>query len=216
MKNIIIEVAVQSYSECLLAIKNGANRVEIFENFPQGGTTPSYGTIKACVEKLKIPSVVMLRPRGGNFIYSNDELDILRYDIGVCNSIKPYRVILGALDNTFNINYSVMQELINLSKVDVAMHRAFDEVIEKYGINYALEQINKLSNIGIKSLLSAGGKGSALNQIDNLNKLLLECSKYNIELVVAGKITKNDLPIVLQKVPAIAFHGRDIAGSIFN
>jgi copper homeostasis protein len=171
--------------------------------------------MKACVEKLNIPSVVMLRPRGGNFIYNNDELDILKYDIEICNNLKPYRIILGILDNASNINYKAMQQLINLSNVDVAMHRAFDEVIEKYGINYALEQIKKLADIGIKSLLSAGGKGSALSQIDNLNKLLLECNKYNIEFVAAGKITKNDLSVVLQKVPARAFHGRDIVGSIF-
>ena len=72
------EACVGSYSEAVSAEKRGADRVELCDNLDVGGTTPSYGTIKTTVEKLKIPVFVMIRPRGGNFCYNKNEVEIMK------------------------------------------------------------------------------------------------------------------------------------------
>ena len=77
----IKEACVESFEKALEAQNHGANRIELCENLAVGGTTPSYGTVKVCLEKLNIPIFPMIRARGGNFIYSKDEIEIMKEDI---------------------------------------------------------------------------------------------------------------------------------------
>lgn len=87
MENIILEACVGSFYEAQNAMKLGASRIELCDNLAEGGTTPSYGTILYCKEKLNIPSAVMIRPRGGNFVYSDEEINIMKLDIEICKKV---------------------------------------------------------------------------------------------------------------------------------
>ena len=90
----IFEACVGNYNEAVLAAEKGANRID---NLMEDGTTPSYGTIKKTVEKLDIPVRVIIRPRGGNFTYTKEELEIMKYDVQLCKDLGDHGVVIGAI-----------------------------------------------------------------------------------------------------------------------
>ena len=101
----IYEACVGNYNEAVRAEALGANRIELCDNLLEDGTTPSFGTIKKAVEKLNIPVMVIIRPRGGNFEYSEDEADIMIQDIKLCKDLGAYGVVIGALKgNTIDLD----------------------------------------------------------------------------------------------------------------
>ncbi|MCL2566723.1 MAG: copper homeostasis protein CutC [Alphaproteobacteria bacterium] len=199
----IIESCCENFSESLIAQNNGAGRIELCENLAVGGTTPSYGNIKLCVDKLSIPTFVMIRPRGGNFVYNENEINIMLHDINVCKSLSAAGVVLGCLNADNTINYEMMSLLTQASSgLEIVMHRSFDEVSEPWN------EIEKLKKFGIKHILSSGGAKTALDGVENLHKIYAEAQKHGLKLTAAGKITKENLAIVASKIPADAYHGR--------
>ncbi len=102
--NIVKEVCVESFDEAVRAVEAGATRIELCENLSVGGTTPSFGTIRKCLDKLSVPVMVMIRPRGGNFIYSRDEFEIMQEDILLCKELPVTGVVFGLLDEKGNID----------------------------------------------------------------------------------------------------------------
>ena len=105
----IKEACVEFFDGAKRAEENGANRVELCENLSVGGTTPSYGTVKLCLEKLNIDIFPMIRPTGGNFIYSDDEIEIMKEDIKVFKNLGVKAVVFGILteDNKINLKQMV-------------------------------------------------------------------------------------------------------------
>ena len=93
----IFEACAGNYNEAVLAAEKGANRIELCDNLMEDGTTPSYGTIKKTVEKLDIPVMVIIRPRGGNFTYTKEELEIMKYDVQLCKDLVAHGVVIGAI-----------------------------------------------------------------------------------------------------------------------
>ena len=93
----IKEAAVGNLREALQAQERGADRIELCENLAEEGTTPSYGTIKVCKELLRIPIVVMIRPRGGNFVYDDAELQVMLEDIRICRELGVDGISTGIL-----------------------------------------------------------------------------------------------------------------------
>lgn len=95
-----LEVCVGSYIEAIAAFKNGGNRIELCDNLKEGGTTPSYGTIKKTISDIKIPINVIIRPRGGDFNYSDEEFEIMKEDIRICKDLGVNGIVFGILTNT--------------------------------------------------------------------------------------------------------------------
>ena len=93
----IKEACVESLIDAIEAEKRGADRIELCDNLSQGGTTPSYGTIKVALSTLKIPVFPIIRPRGGDFYYTPDEIEVIKEDIKVCKSLGAKGVVLGLL-----------------------------------------------------------------------------------------------------------------------
>lgn len=200
---VVVEACTENFSESLIAQKNGATRIELCDNLTVGGTTPSYGTIKLCIDKLSIPSFVMIRPRGGNFIYNEQEINIMLHDINVCQSLGAKGVVFGCLKENGSFDYELMDILVKTSAgMEVVLHKAFDEVTDSY------LEIEKLQRIGIKHILSSGGMDTALEGKDNLLKIYKECQKYGVKLTVAGKITSENLENIMDQIPADAYHGK--------
>jgi copper homeostasis protein len=204
----IIEAATESFLESKIATANGANRIELCENLTFGGTTPSFGTTKACIEVLNLPISVMIRPRGGNFVYSKEEIEIMKTDIRLLKTLGVSSFVFGVLQANNSINYDVMRELIKMCEnIPVTMHRAFDELA------FSHKEIEKLAAIGVKRILSAGGKGTFYYGLENLKLIQQETNKYGIELIAAGKITKDNFLEIQKLLPATAYHGRNIVCS---
>ena len=198
----IKEACVESFEKALEAQSNGANRIELCENLAVGGTTPSYGTVKICLEKLNIPIFPMIRARGGNFVYSKDEIEMMKEDIKIFKELGVKGVVLGCLTSDNKIDLELTKELVDLAyPMEVTFHKAIDEILNP------LDYIDDLVNIGIKRILTSGGEATALEGKDLINEMIKK-SNGRLKIVVAGKVTKGNLNGLSNLISADEFHGK--------
>lgn len=200
----IKEACVESLVDAIEAEKRGADRIELCDNLSQGGTTPSYGTIKLALSTLKIPVFPIIRPRGGDFYYTPAEIEVIKEDIKVCKALGAKGVVLGLLTKDKKIDFEVLSQLVELAKpMEVTFHKAIDELEDPTLV------IDDLINLGVKRILSSGTKPTALEGKDMLNKMI-EKAGDRLTIVVAGKVTKEILPEVSSLIPAKEYHGKVI------
>lgn len=200
--NIVKEVCVESFDEALRAVNAGAARIELCDNLTTGGTTPSYGTIKKCMEKLSVPVMVMIRPRSGNFTYSQDEFEIMQEDIKLCKKLGVAGVVFGMLDSKGNIDEVQTRKLVQLSKpLRVTFHKAIDISVN------ILKGVAFLKKIGVDSILSSGGQETALEGQKTLNQMI-ELASPQLSIIVAGKVTWENFEEIREKIPSGDYHGR--------
>jgi copper homeostasis protein len=200
--NTIIEVCVESFDEALRAVRAGATRIELCENLSVGGTTPSFGTIKKCMEKLSVPVMVMIRPRGGNFNYSQDEFEIMQEDILKCKDLSVHGVVFGLLDEAQNIDKIRTQLLVHLSRpMQVTFHKAIDESKNLF------ESVVCLKEIGVERILTSGGKDKAINAKKILNQMI-EIAGAQVAIIVAGNVTHENFKEIKKMIPSSEYHGR--------
>lgn len=200
----IKEVCVESFSEALAAEKRGADRIELCDNLYLGGTTPSYGTIKMAMEKLTIPAFPIIRPRGGNFHYSKEEIEIMKEDIKVCKSLGAKGVVLGVLTADNKVDFETLKELVDLaSPMEVTFHKAVDE------LENPVEVIDRFVEIGVKRILSSGTKETALEGKDILNAMIKKADN-RIIILIAGKVTSDNFEEVAAAISSTEYHGKKI------
>lgn len=198
------EKCIGSYVEAIEAQRLGANRVELCDNLEEGGTTPSYGTIKMVVRDLTIPVFVIIRPRGGDFYYTKEEIEIMKEDIRICKELGVDGVVLGALTCDNKIDYEVVKELVNLAKpMSVTFHKAIDE------LKNPVDEVKKLASLGVDRILSSGTKKTALEGKEILNEMIKE-AQDRIIIVVAGQVTKDNFLEVSSNIPSKEYHGKKI------
>lgn len=200
---ITLEACVGSYAEAVVAVKNGANRIELCENLCEGGTTPSYGSIKK-IRELAIPAFVMIRPRGGNFVYSKEEIEIMKEDIKICKELGVLGVVFGVLTESNQINYSVLKELVELAKpMSITFHKAIDEVENPE------KDILKLAELGIDRILTSGKKQTAFDGASLLNEFI-KIAENKIKIIVCGGVTKDNFKDINNLIPNTEYHGKKI------
>lgn len=198
------EKCIGSFLEAIEAQKLGAERVELCDNLEEGGTTPSYGTIKMVVEKLDIQAFVIIRPRGGDFFYTEEELEIMKEDIRVCKKLGVKGVVIGALNRDNTINYEAIKEMIELAKpMSITFHKAIDELADP------VAEVKKLADLGVDRILTSGTKETALEGKDILNAMIKEAGD-DIIIIVAGKVTKDSLKEISETIPSKEYHGKKI------
>lgn len=200
MKNLGLEVCVNSFVSALAAENGGAIRVELCENMAEGGTTPSYAQIKLCKEKLNIQVWPIIRPRGGDFLYSDDEFDVMKEDIKICKALNCNGVVTGILLGNGTIDKKRCAELIKLAHpMPMAFHRAFDMSND---LEKALED---LIDLGFVRVLSSGGKENAYKGIETLAKLVNQANG-RIEIMPGAGINPQNILEIKEKTAATAFH----------
>lgn len=200
---VVLEACVGSYSEAIAAINKGANRIELCENLYEGGTTPSYGTIKK-VRELAIPTFVMIRPRGGDFYYSQAEIEIMKEDIKMCKELGVLGVVLGVLTKDKKIDYPLLKELVELSKpMSITFHKAIDE------IENPENEILNLAKIGIDRILTSGKKNTAFEGAELLNKFI-NIAQNKIKIIVCGGVTFENFQEINKLIPNTEYHGKKI------
>lgn len=156
MMTYLLEIACNSAASALAAQQGGADRVELFENLEQGGTTPSYGTLAVARDRLNIPLFVLIRPRAGDFFYDTLERDIMLRDIETCRRLGCDGVVIGALNSAGDIDLPLCRELVAAAgPLGITFHRAFDAARD---LPAALEDVVSL---GCQRILSSGGAASA-------------------------------------------------------
>lgn len=207
------EACVENFYNIPHVIKAGADRLELNNDLALGGTTPSYGVIKRSVtyaENFKIPVVIMIRPRGGDFVYSENEIGIMADDIEASAKLGAQGVAFGCLTNNNQINRIQMKHLITLARslnVEVVMHMAFDDISN----DKQKTELNWLADQGVKRILTHGGKldKPILATILHL-KEIIKWANDRIEILPGGGITTENREDIAKKLQLNELHGSKI------
>ena len=206
----IIEACVENINEALRAESLGADRVELCDNLKIGGTTPSAGTIAMAKQLLKIPIMVLIRPRGGNFIYSSNEIEIMKHDIEICKEIGINGVVIGALTKEHTVDKELVNDLISIARpLEVTFNKAIDITFN------ILEEFKNLMQTDIDRVLTSGGAKTAADGKDIINEMV-SISNGKVKVISAGKIHHSDLPILQELIHSDEFHGKKIVGNLSN
>jgi copper homeostasis protein len=195
-----LEVCANSYESALAAQIGGAKRVEFCDNLAEGGTTPSYAQIALAKKNLSIEVWPIIRPRGGDFLYSDIEFELMKEDIKICKSLNCEGIVTGILKDDGTIDKERCAILIELAKpMDVAFHRAFDMSND---MDQALED---LIGLNIKRVLTSGGASSAILGAERLAQLVKKANGRIIIMPGAG-INENNIKELIDQTGATQFH----------
>lgn len=195
-----VEVCVDSVESAVAAEQGGADRVELCDNLMEGGTTPSFASIEIARNLLNIGLHVIIRPRGGDFLYSNLEFEIMKRDIEICKEIGVDGVVFGILDENGEIDVERNRELIGLAKpLSVTFHRAFDVTFD------AVKSLETLIKLGVERVLTSGQEATAFEGLENIAELV-ECAKDRIIIMACGSLTERNVRKFVEKTKVREVH----------
>lgn len=199
--SIRLEVCVDCAASALAAERGGAHRLELAAALDAGGLTPSLGFIAAIRARIALPLHVLVRPRTGDFRYSEDELEIMRRDIEATKQLGADGVVLGVLTPEDGIDFERTREFISLARpLAVTFHRAFDLAADPYA---ALEQVIAA---GADRLLTSGGEATAEAGIPGLARLV-RAARGRISILPGGGITAENAPSIAAQTGVRELHG---------
>jgi len=207
--NITKEVCVDSYYTAFNAEKLGADRLELCSNLELDGLTPSKKLIEKSIKNISIPLKIMIRPRKGNFIYNQNEIDQMIIDIDFCQNLGINEIVFGALNSKKQADINILKKITKkFPEINITFHKAIDLT------NDIFTEINKLTSIPqIKSILTSGGSSNAISGSDNIKKII---SLFNdrLTIIAAGRITKKNLPQIHSLINGTDYHGKKIVGNL--
>lgn len=199
MKN-IIEICASNIQSCLTAQEGGASRIELCDNLYEGGTTPSYATIKTAVEKLSIDIMVMIRPRGSDFCYSDLEIEMMKQDITICKELGVKGVVFGILTPDGRVDKKRTRELVDHARpLEVAFHRAFDMTVDP------IEALEAIIESGADRLLTSGHQNTVPLGIDTLRQLVTK-ARNRIRIMPGSGIHEDNIKEIRDRTGATEFH----------
>jgi copper homeostasis protein len=186
----LIEVCLDSVESAIAAQEGGADRVELCDNLLEGGTTPSAGMIALARQQLAIKLHVIIRPRGGDFCYSELEHAIMKHDIALCKELGVDGVVIGLLTPDGEVDRERTRELIALARpLRVTFHRAFDMARDPFA---ALEDLIEL---GVDRVLTSGQQPSAIEGLDLIVELVRRAGE-RIVIMPGGGVERNPAKVV--------------------
>lgn len=182
MKRILVEACVEGIEASLAAERAGADRLELCAGLVEDGTTPSAGTLAAVRARVKIPIVAMVRPRGGSFVYTSAEVEVMERDIAAARAAGANGVALGILGADGRVDEDVLRSLVRqASPMQVTFHRAFDAAADLPGA------LDALIAAGTHRVLTSGGAPSALEGAATLEALVRQGGD-RITVVAGGRV----------------------------
>ena len=196
----IIEIATSDFSTTRSAVEGGADRIELCSNLAEGGTTPSYGTIIKCRETFDVLIYPIIRPRGGDYLYSKDEFEIMKNDIQLCKEFGCDGVVIGLLNMDGTIDIVRTASLIELAyPMGVSFHRAFDRCREPF---IALEE---LIEIGCERILTSGQQPAAPDGVELIAQLN-KAADERIVIMPGSGVRKENIKMIAEKTGCTEFH----------
>lgn len=187
-----LEICCYSLESALAAQKGGAHRIELCDNNFEGGTTPSFGLLKRVREQLQIGLFVMIRPRGGDFLYSRDEIQVMLYDIAMAKDLGADGVVFGVLKTDGYLDLQNMKMLMDEARgLQVTLHRAFDVTPDPR------RTLQEAVDLGVHRILTSGQKAAAAEGIP-LIRTLVELAGGSIGIMPGGGINEYNLGEILE------------------
>ncbi len=195
-----LEVIAFNIESCILAEANGVSRIELCDNQADGGTTPSYGFIKAARAILSIELYPIIRPRGGDFLYSDAEFDIIKSDVLLCKELGCDGVVIGLLNADGTVDKERTKILTSIAyPMGVTFHRAFDRT------NDMFEALEDIIECGCERILTSGQKPTAYDGMDNI-KALVQKADTRIIIMPGSGINSKNIVEIAQYTGATEFH----------
>jgi copper homeostasis protein len=184
---ILVEACVDSVASALAAERGGARRLELCDALFDGGTTPSAGMIAACKEAVSIPLFVMIRPRGGGFVYSDAERDVMRRDVVVARELGADGVVIGGLRPDGVIDLGLVRFLMDSARgLPVTFHRAFDLTPD------LVASLASLAEAGVHRVLTAGGASTAADGVKTLAELVRKAGS-RLTVMAGGGVREDNV-----------------------
>ncbi|KAH7118849.1 copper homeostasis protein CutC [Dendryphion nanum] len=204
----MLEIACFNINSAINAAKSGADRIELCANYADGGVTPSYDTLKRLREQIEtgVPINVMIRPRGGNFTYSPEELGTMEESIKL---FKPLAsgFVFGILDSEHRVDKAKNLHLVKVAEpLPCTFHRAFDQLQDMF------EETEKLINCGFRAVLTSGGPSGAILGAQKVGQLQ-EVFDSKITFILGGGVRSQNIQDLKQKSKVKWFHSAAITSS---
>ncbi|MEG2788798.1 MAG: copper homeostasis protein CutC [Romboutsia sp.] len=195
----MLEIIGMTVEDAKIIEACGADRIELVSALTEGGVTPSFGLIEKVVNSVKIPVNVMIRHHANSFMYSEEDINIMLKDIEIVNSIGANGIVLGLLNNKNKIDEVNLKRLIEKSNsLDITFHKAIDETNPVESIKI-LNGYSKITNV-----LTSGGKGDIMNNLDTINKMINESK--DIKVLLGGGLNFDNIEKVKENTSYCDFH----------
>ncbi|WP_426095660.1 copper homeostasis protein CutC [Flavobacterium sp. DSR2-3-3] len=212
MKKAQLGIACFNLESAIIPQKNGADRVELCASMKEGGITPDYELTKTVRKKIAIDLNVMIRPRGGDFIYSDFEFEQMKSEILTFKKLQVDGFVFGILKEDGNVNELQNAELVALANpLPCTFHRAFD------GIKNKLKALESLIECDFKTILTSGQETNVVDGIDVLARLV-EKANNRIVIMPGGGLRSSNIELLKEKIKAVFYHSSAIidVGEIAN
>jgi copper homeostasis protein len=201
MRKIVFELCAETIDACLAAKEGGANRIELCSALSEGGLTPSHGLLSSAVAQSGRPVHVLIRPRGGDFVYSAAEIDVMHADIEHAKLCGASGVVLGILHADATVDVETTRAMVELARpMEVTFHRAFDVTSS---LPRALEDVIAS---GCERVLTSGGERDVMVGAHSL-AALVEQAAGRIAIAVGGGLRIQNAALLSQTIGAQHFHG---------
>jgi copper homeostasis protein len=196
-----LEIAVFSVEAAVTALKAGAHRIEFCENPQEGGTTPSYGSLKTLRSFTTQPVFPIIRPRGGDFLYSRSEFEVMKADLNIIKELGFLGAVIGLLNADGSIDTNRTKELVDIAgpSMQISFHRAFDRC------NDPLIALEEIIATGCKRILTSGQVPNAADALPLLKKLVKEAGDRIIIMPGSG-VRSNNIKEILEATSAKEIH----------
>jgi copper homeostasis protein len=199
---VLVEACVDSVQSAREAAAGGAGRLELCQNLTEGGTTPSWGLVAEVREQVAVPLHVLIRPRGGDFLYSGDEIAVMCRDIAAVRGLGADGLVLGALDAGGRVDSAKLQYLLDVARpATVTFHRAFDLCRNPE------EALDALIGLGIERVLTSGQATNAEAGIPRLAELVVR-SAERIGILAGGGIHAGNAARIVKEAGVAEIHVR--------
>ncbi|MSU07014.1 copper homeostasis protein CutC [Spirochaetales bacterium NM-380-WT-3C1] len=196
----IIEICLESVESVIAAEKGGADRVELCSDLFEGGLTPTIGTVKTALKKSNIKINAMIRPRGGDFCYSDEEFEVMKEDIKAFKETGINGIVFGILTPEGDIDVKRSKEIIELARpLAVTFHRAFDMTRDPY------KSLEELIELGVDRVLTSGQEAT-VPEGDDLLEELVQIAGDRIIVMPGCGITERNFPKLRAKIKAKEYH----------
>ena len=200
MGKFILEACVDSYQSAVNAFNGGANRLELCSNLIIGGTTPSLELFKKIKNNLDIKINVLIRPRFGDFLYSDDEFEIIKNEIEQFKNLGANGIVFGALNSNGTLDIKKMKEALKIAEnMDFTLHRAFDVCKEPFTV------LNQCIDLKINTILTSGQEDNCVLG-KNLLKELVKKANGKIDILVGAGVSSNNIEKIANFTNAKSFH----------
>ena len=204
------EACVETIDQCLKAEQQGADRIELCSDLQYDGLTPSKELIQEAKRKLSIPIRVMIRPRVGDFKYTQEEIERMKRSTDLCKENRVEGVVFGMTRNDGTVlDLDRIVELASYAKpLKVTIHKAID------GCSDPLEEIKKLLAVDKVDAVLTSGKSTTAEQGKGMLKQMIELADSRLEVIVCGKVTDQNVAALHKELHAHAYHGKRIVGQL--